>query len=253
MIRIPFNRPRFVGREQEYIAAAIAAGHVSGDGEFTTRCQLLLEKELGAAKVLLTTSCTHALELAALLIDVQSGDEVIVPDFTFVSTANAFVLRGARPRFADIDPMTLNIDPASIARLAGPRTRAIVPVHYGGVGCDMQAIGAIAGAHGSTIIEDNAHGLFGKRDGRHLGTFGAMATLSFHETKNFFCGEGGALVINDPAFAERAEIVREKGTNRKRFFRGLVDKLFAVGHSGGVSLRPAGAAPVGPAAPPRSV
>ncbi|MCI0562151.1 MAG: dTDP-4-amino-4,6-dideoxygalactose transaminase, partial [Nitrososphaera sp.] len=170
------------------------------------------------------TSCTHALEMAALLLDIRPGDEVIIPSFTFVSAANAFVLRGARPVFADIRPDTLNIDESQLEGLITPRTKAIVVMHYGGVGCEMDAIMEIAGRHGVAVVEDNAHGLFGKYRGRYLGTFGCLATLSFHETKNFSCGEGGALLINDAALVERAEIIREKGTDRSRFFRGQVDK-----------------------------
>lgn len=222
--RIPFNRPSFVGRETEYAARALKDGHISGDGQFTRDCNKLLEDSLGAAKVLLTTSCTHALELAALLLEIEPGDEVILPSFTFVSTANAFVLRGARPVFADIRPDTLNIDHEHLPDLVTERTRAIVVVHYAGVGCEMDAITPVAEAAGAAIVEDNAHGLFGSYKGRGLGLFGRISTLSFHETKNFTCGEGGALVLNDPADTERAEILREKGTNRSRFFRGLVDK-----------------------------
>lgn len=221
---IPFNRPSFEGDELAYIAEAIASGHVSGDGPFTKKCHQLLEEELGVNKALLTTSCTHALEMAAILLDIQPGDEVIVPSFTFVSTVNAFVLRGARPVFADVRPDTLNIDPTHVAQLISARTKAVVPVHYAGVGCEMDALCSLAERTGVRIIEDNAHGLFGKYRGRYLGTFGALATQSFHETKNFSCGEGGALLINDPDLVERAEIVREKGTNRSRFFRGQVDK-----------------------------
>jgi dTDP-4-amino-4,6-dideoxygalactose transaminase len=222
--RIPFNRPTFVGRETEYVARALTDGHISGDGQFTRDCNKLLEDSLGAARVLLTTSCTHALELAALLLDLKPGDEVILPSFTFVSTANAFVLHGATPVFADVRPDTLNIDHDRIAQLVTERTRAIVVVHYAGVGCEMDAITPVAEAAGADVIEDNAHGLFGSYKGRVLGSFGRISTLSFHETKNFTCGEGGALVLNDPGDAERAEILREKGTNRSRFFRGLVDK-----------------------------
>ena len=223
-IDIPFNRPCLAGAELEYMQQAIAAGKIAGDGRFTRRCEELLAAELGAARVLLTTSCTHALEMSALLLDLLPGDEVVIPSFTFVSTVNAFALRGARPVFADIRPDTLNLDEARLPGLLGPRTRAIVPVHYAGVGCDMEAILAIAGRHGLAVVEDNAHGLFGSRRGRKLGSFGCMSTLSFHETKNVTCGEGGALVINDPRYVERAEIVREKGTNRSQFFRGMVDK-----------------------------
>jgi dTDP-4-amino-4,6-dideoxygalactose transaminase len=223
-ISIPFNRPCLAGNEYKYIAEAIANGHASGDGPFTRRCHELLEKELGAAKVLLTTSCTHALEMAAILLDCGPGDEVILPSFTFVSTANAFVLRGARIVFADIRPDTLNIDEAQLERLVTDRTKAIVPVHYAGVACDMDAICAIARRHGVRIVEDNAHALFGRYRGKYTGTFGTLATQSFHETKNVTCGEGGALVVNDPDLVERALIVREKGTNRSQFFRGQVDK-----------------------------
>ena len=222
--KIPFNRPCLVGNELEYIADVIQAGHASGDGVYTKKCQLLLEQVLGVPKVLLTTSCTHALEMAALLLDIQPGDEVIVPSFTFVSTVNAFVLRGARPIFIDIRPDTLNLDEMQLERLITPRTKAIVPVHYGGVGCELDAIMKIAERHDIAVVEDNAHGLFGKYKGKYLGTFGCLATQSFHETKNFTCGEGGALLINDLQYIERAEIIREKGTNRSRFFRGEVDK-----------------------------
>lgn len=222
--RIPFNRPYSTGIEQLYMAESLASGRISGDGPFTQKCHALLERELGVAKVLLTTSCTHALEMAALLLDIQPGDEVIVPSFTFVSTINAFVLRGGRPVFADIRPDTLNLDESRLEQLVGPRTRAILPVHYAGVGCAMDVIQSVAQHHGVAVVEDNAHGLFGTYQGKYLGTFGCLATQSFHETKNFTCGEGGALLINDPAYVERAEIIREKGTNRSRFFRGQVDK-----------------------------
>ncbi|MCX6026999.1 MAG: dTDP-4-amino-4,6-dideoxygalactose transaminase [Chloroflexi bacterium] len=222
--RIPFNRASLAGPEPDYLLQAVANGHLAGDGPFTGRCHTLLQDVLGVPRVLLTTSCTHALEMAALLLDLGPGDEVIVPSFTFVSTANAFALRGARLVFADIRPDTLNIDEQQLERLISPRTRAIVPVHYAGVGCEMDAICAIAARHSVAVVEDNAHGLFGKYRNRWLGTFGALATQSFHETKNFTCGEGGALLINDAQFVERAEIIREKGTNRSRFFRGQVDK-----------------------------
>jgi dTDP-4-amino-4,6-dideoxygalactose transaminase len=224
MYMIPFNRAALTGNEYVYTAQAITDGHISGDGQFTKRCHELLERELGCAKALLTTSCTHALEMTALLLDLQPGDEVIVPSFTFVSTINAYVLRGARPIFCDIRADTLNIDETVIESLITRRTKAIVLVHYAGVGCEMDAIMAIAGRHGIPVVEDNAHGLFGLYRGRPLGTIGAMATLSFHETKNFTCGEGGALLLNDRQHIERAEIIREKGTNRSRFFRGQVDK-----------------------------
>ena len=223
-IKIPFNRTSLVGREMEYVVQAVANGHISGDGAFTRRCHELLERELCVRKALLTTSCTHALEMAAILLDIQPGDEVIAPSFTFVSTVNAFALRGARPVFADIRPDTLNIDEPKLESLITPKTKAIVVVHYAGVACEMDAIMEIANRRRIAVVEDNAHGLFGKYKGRYLGTFGALATLSFHETKNFSCGEGGALLINDPGFIERAEIIREKGTDRSKFFRGQVDK-----------------------------
>jgi dTDP-4-amino-4,6-dideoxygalactose transaminase len=221
---IPFNRPCLVGNEYKYIAEAIANGHASGDGPFTRRCHELLERELQVPKALLTTSCTHALEMAAILLNCGPGDEIILPSFTFVSTANAFVLRGARMVFADIRPDTLNLDETKLEALITPRTRAIVVVHYAGVACEMDAICAIARRHGVAVIEDNAHGLFARYQGRYTGTFGCLATQSFHETKNVTCGEGGALLVNDPALIERALIVREKGTNRSQFFRGQVDK-----------------------------
>lgn len=198
--------------------------HISGDGPFTKSAQEHLEQALGAKRVLLTTSCTHALEMAALLLDIQPGDEVILPAFTFVSSVNAFALRGAVPIFIDIRPDTLNIDESLIEAAITKRTRAIVVVHYAGVGCEMETISALAQAHGVALIEDNAHGLFGRYRGQFLGTFGTLATQSFHETKNFTCGEGGALVLNDERHVERAEILREKGTNRARFFRGQIDK-----------------------------
>ena len=214
--RVPFNRASVTGRELEYLRDAIDNGYISGDGPYTRRCEELLEQELGAPRVLLTTSCTHALEAAALVLDVGPEDEVIVPSFTFVSTAAAFALRGARLVFADVRPDTLNLDESLLPDLVTERTRAIVPVHYAGVGCELEAIGA----HGVPVVEDNAQGLFGRFRGRPLGTFGVLAAQSFHETKNLTCGEGGALVVNDPALAERAEVIREKGTDRKRFFRG---------------------------------
>ena len=221
---IPFNKASLTGNEINYILESVNHGHISGDGPFTKRCHALLEQMTGAAKALLTTSCTHALEMSAILLRLKPGDEVIVPSFTFVSTVNAYVLHGARPVFIDIRRDTLNMDEAQLERLVTPRTRAIVPVHYAGVGCEMDAIDAVAMRHGLAVIEDNAHGLFGKYKGRPLGSFGAMATQSFHETKNITCGEGGALLLNDPQFVERAEIIREKGTNRSRFFRGQIDK-----------------------------
>jgi dTDP-4-amino-4,6-dideoxygalactose transaminase len=224
MAPISFNRARALGREFEYIQAAIDSMHLSGDGQFTRKCSELLEKALGAPKVLLTTSCTHALEMAALLVDLKPDDEVIVPSFTFVSTAAAFRLHGARIVFADVRRDTLNLDESKLEALITPRTRAIVPVHYAGVGCEMEAMTALARRHAIAVIEDNAHGLFGRYRGRPLGTLGQLGVQSFHETKNFTSGEGGALVINDPALIDRAEVIRQKGTNRSRFFRGQVDK-----------------------------
>ena len=223
-ITIPFNQPGWAGGELAHIEDAVRRGHISGDGYYTKRCNQLLEQALGAGRCLLTTSCTHALEMAALLLDLGPEDEVIVPAFTFVSTVNAFCLRGARPRFIDVRPDTLNLDERQLEGLLTPRTRAIVPVHYAGVGCEMDAILTLAAKHGVAVVEDNAHGLFARYRGRALGTFAPLATLSFHETKNFVCGEGGALLMNDPALVERAEILREKGTNRSRFFRGQTDK-----------------------------
>ena len=221
---IDFNKPTLIGCEFEYIQQAIENRHISGDGYFTKQCHDLLESTLGVPKALLTTSCTHALEMAALLLDIQPGDEFIVPSFTFVSTVNAFVLRGARPVFIDIRPDTLNFDEQQLERLITPRTKAILVVHYAGVACEMDKTLEIANRYAIPVVEDNAHGLFGKYHGRYLGTFGCLATQSFHETKNFTCGEGGALLINNPNLIERAEILREKGTNRSRFFRGQVDK-----------------------------
>ncbi|WP_415910055.1 dTDP-4-amino-4,6-dideoxygalactose transaminase [Oleiharenicola sp. Vm1] len=221
---IPFNHSTVVGREYAYIQQAMGSGQIAGDRDFSRKCQSLLERELGVHRALVTTSCTHALEMAALLLDLQPGDEVIVPSFTFVSSANAFALRGAKPVFCDVRPDTLNLDEAKLPLHVTPRTRAVVPVHYAGVACEMDVIGALAKQHGLVMVEDNAHGLFGKYRGRWLGTLGAMATQSFHETKNITCGEGGALLVNDARFAERAEIIREKGTNRARFFRGQIDK-----------------------------
>ncbi|HWC01663.1 MAG TPA: dTDP-4-amino-4,6-dideoxygalactose transaminase [Methylomirabilota bacterium] len=222
--RIPFNRPGLAGNELRYIQESVDSGRISGDGVFTERCRHLLEELIGAPRVLLTTSCTTALEMAALLLDLASGDEVIMPSFTFVSTANAVVLRGARPVFVDIRPDTLNLDERLLERLITPRTRAIVPVHYAGISCEMDALLTVANRHRLEVVEDNAQGLFGEYRGRPLGSVGGLAALSFHETKNISCGEGGALVINDARYIERAEIIREKGTNRSRVFRGLVDK-----------------------------
>jgi len=222
--RIPYNRVTLTGQELPYIREAVERGHLAGDGSFTRRCHELLQRELGVPRVLLTTNCTHALEMSALLLELEPRDEVIVPSFAFVTTVNAFALHGATPVFADVRPDTLNLDERRLADLIGPRTRAVVPLHYAGVACEMDPILALARAHGFTVIEDNAHGLFARYRGRLLGTFGALATQSFHETKNLTCGEGGALLLNEPRFLERAEILREKGTNRSRFFRGQVDK-----------------------------
>jgi dTDP-4-amino-4,6-dideoxygalactose transaminase len=221
---IPFNRSSLEGRELEYIFQTITIGQIAGDQTFSKKCHQFLEDTLGVKRALLTTSCTHALEMAALLLEIKPGDEVIVPDFTFVSTPNAFVLHGATPVFCDVRADTLNLDETKLEALITPRTKAIVPVHYAGVSCEMDAIMTIAEKHGVAVVEDNAHGLFGKYKDRWLGTFGCLATQSFHETKNITCGEGGALLINDELFMGRAEIIREKGTNRARFFRGQVDK-----------------------------
>jgi len=223
-MNIPFNQPSIIGRELEYINIAIKNGHISGDGLFTKRCNIYLENGLGVNKSLLTTSCTHALEMSAILLDLKPGDEVIVSSFTFVSTVNAFVLRGVKPVFIDIRPDTLNMDENKLEELITKKTKAIIPVHYAGVGCEMDKIMNIANNHNIPVIEDNAHGLFGKYKDRYLGTFGTFATQSFHETKNFSCGEGGALFINDESFFQRAEIIREKGTNRSKYFRGEIDK-----------------------------
>jgi dTDP-4-amino-4,6-dideoxygalactose transaminase len=221
---VDFNNPIPVGKELEYINQAIQSGHISGDGPFTKKCHAYLEGALGVPKVLLTTSCTHALDMSAILLNIQPGDEVIIPDFTFVSTVNAFVLRGAKPVFLDIRHDTLNLDESKLEEVITEHTKAIIPVHYAGVGCEMDVIMEIAKHHKLAVVEDNAHGLFGRYKGKYLGTFGTLAAQSFHETKNFSSGEGGALLINDQELVERAEIVREKGTNRSRFFRGQIDK-----------------------------
>jgi dTDP-4-amino-4,6-dideoxygalactose transaminase len=223
-IHIPFNKPCIVGSELIYVGQAVAGGHASGDGPFTRRAQKLMEERFDAGRILLTTSCTAALELAALLCGFGPGDEVILPSFTFVSTANAIVLRGATPVFVDIRPDTLNIDERLIEAAITPRTRAIFPIHYAGVACEMDEIMAIARRHHLLVVEDAAQGVSAKYKGQSLGTIGQMGCYSFHETKNFSCGEGGALTINDPALEKRAEILREKGTNRSQFTRGQVDK-----------------------------
>ena len=221
---IPFNRPYMTGRELHYIAQAHADGHLAGDGKFTRQCSEWLRALIGSPQALLTHSCTAALEMAAILADLQPGDEVIMPSYTFVSTANAFALRGAVPVFIDIRPDTLNLDETKIEAAITTRTRAIVPVHYAGVGCEMDAIMEIAQRHGLVVIEDAAQGIMSRYQDKSLGSMGHMAALSFHETKNIVSGEGGALLVNDPKLAQRAEIIREKGTNRSQFFRGQVDK-----------------------------
>jgi len=223
-MNIPFNKPYMTGKELWYISQAHASGHLAGDGQFTKKCSAWLEQRIGCQKALLTHSCTAALEMAAILADIQPGDEVIMPSYTFVSTANAFVLRGGVPVFVDIRPDTLNLDETKIEAAITPRTKAIVPVHYAGVGCEMDTIMDIARRHKLLVIEDAAQGIMSTYKGRPLGSIGHMAALSFHETKNIISGEGGALLINDPRFVERAEIIREKGTNRSQFFRGQVDK-----------------------------
>jgi dTDP-4-amino-4,6-dideoxygalactose transaminase len=224
MIRIPFNRPHVVGTELSYVAEAQANGHLSGDGPFTRRCHAWLERQAGGGKALLTHSCTAALEMAAILAGIGPGDEVILPSYTFVSTANAFVLRGAVPVFVDIRPDTLNLDERLVEAALTERTRAVVPVHYAGVGCAMDFIRGLAERNDLTVIEDAAQGIMSTYRGQPLGSLGHLGAYSFHETKNILCGEGGALLVNDPAMAARAEIVREKGTNRSQFFRGQVDK-----------------------------
>ena len=225
MKKIVFNRASFVGKELKYISEAIQNAHISGNGPFTERAEMLLEEILDhPSKVLLTTSCTHALEMAAILLDLKPGDEVIVPSYTFVTSALAFHMHGAKIVFADIKPETLTLDEKLLQKLVTEKTRAIIPVHYGGVSCEMDQILDIATKNNIIVIEDNAHGLFGKYKGKNLGTLGHMATQSFHETKNVSCGEGGALVINDTSYVERAEVIREKGTDRSKFFRGQIDK-----------------------------
>src|SRR3990170_4365597 len=222
---IPFNRSSPMGREQEYLVQGLTSGHMSASGPFSTRASSLLREALGSADVLLTTSCTGALEMSALLLDLQPGDTVIVPSFTFVTSALAFVRAGARIIFADIEPVTLGIDPAHVADLMDKSVRAVVAVHYGGVGCDLEGLRAVlAKWEGVTLIEDNAHGLFGTYKGAPLGSFGRFSTLSFHETKNISCGEGGALVLNESADIERAHVLYDKGTNRRAFMLGDVDK-----------------------------
>ena len=224
LVRIPFNRPQRVGPELAYIAEAIELGNASGDGPFSERCCRMLEDRFGIGKVLLTGSCTAALEIAALLCDFAPGDEVVMPSFTYVATASAFVRAGARPVFADIRPDTLCLDMTAVEAALTPRTRAIVPVHYGGVACDMTTLGAIAGAHGLRVVEDAAQGVGATYRGRALGTIGDLGCYSFHETKNVQCGQGGALCLNREADATRAEILRDRGTNRGQHFRGEIDR-----------------------------
>jgi dTDP-4-amino-4,6-dideoxygalactose transaminase len=223
-MKVPFNRPTIAPQQSAYVSEAFRGGHLSGDGPFTKKASEVLSDLHGDSKVLLTTSCTSALELSALLLDLQPGDEVIVPSFTFVSSANAFVIMGANIVFAEVERETLSISTKTVQHLITPRTKAIVAVNYGGAPSVTQELIDLAAAHNVMIIEDNAHGLFASHEGNPLGTQSALSTLSFHETKNITCGEGGALVINDPNLIERAEIIREKGTNRSQFFRGMIDK-----------------------------
>lgn len=221
---INFNVPSVVGNELKYIEDAINAGHLSGDGKYSKECHKWLEKTIGTKKALLTTSCTHALEMAALLLNIQADDEVIMPSYTFVSTANAFALRGAKIIFVDIRPDTMNIDETKIEAAITNKTRAIIPVHYAGVSCEMDTIMELAEKYGIFVVEDAAQGIMSTYKGKVLGSIGHLGTYSFHETKNFISGEGGALLINDERFIEHAEIIREKGTNRSKFIRGQVDK-----------------------------
>lgn len=222
---IPFNKPPFTGNEEKYVLESMRSAKISGDGEFTKRCHQWFEEKLGCQKALLTTSCTHALEMAAILLDIREGDEVIMPSYTFVSTANAFVLRGARIVFVDIRPDTMNMDETKIEAAITNKTKAIVPVHYAGVACEMDTIMEIARRYNLYVIEDAAQGMMSTYNGKPLGTIGHLGAYSFHETKNYTSGgEGGLLIINDPRFCERAEIIREKGTNRSQFFRGMIDK-----------------------------
>ena len=224
MHKIPFNRADIGSRDLALLSKSISDGHISGNGPFTKQAESEISRVIGSHKTLLTTSCTHALEMSALLLNLKTGDEVIVPAFTFVSTASAFMLYGAKPVFVDVQHDTLNINPESVEAAITERTRAICVVHYGGVACEMEKLSEIAKRHDLVLIEDNAHGLFAKYEHQYLGTFGSLATQSFHETKNITCGEGGALIVNDPKLAERAEILREKGTDRTKFLRGQVDK-----------------------------
>ena len=222
-LSVPFNKPYFTGKEMEYIRRVFSEGSISGGGPFAQKCQELLGHQLGALKVILTTSCTHALEISSLLLDVQPQDEIIMPSFTYVSTVNSYVLRGARPVFIDIRPDTLNMDESLLEGSITPRTKAILPVHYAGTGCEMDAISGIASRYGIPVVEDNAHGVFGKYKGKYLGTLGCLGALSFHGTKHLTCGEGGALIINDSRYIDRSEVICEKGTDRARFIRGETD------------------------------
>lgn len=222
---MPFNKPTLTGNEEKYVLESMRSSKISGDGEFTRRCHQWFKNKLECKKALLTTSCTHALEMAAILLDIKEGDEVIMPSYTFVSTANAFVLRGAKIVFVDIRPDTMNIDEKKIEQAITDKTKVIVPVHYAGVSCEMDTIMAIANKHKLFVVEDAAQGMMSIYKGKPLGTIGHLGTFSFHETKNYTsAGEGGLLIINDDHFVERADIIREKGTNRSQFFRGMVDK-----------------------------
>ena len=224
-MKIGFNKPTYTGNEEKYVIASMKSSKISGDGEFTKRCHKWCEEKLKCKKVLLTTSCTHALEIAAILLDIKDGDEVIMPSYTFVSTANAFVLRGAKIVFVDIRPDTMNIDETKIEEAITSKTKVIVPVHYAGVACEMDTIMDIAKRCNLFVVEDAAQGMMSKYKDKALGTIGHLGTFSFHETKNYTsAGEGGLLIINDDRFVQRAEIIREKGTNRSLFFRGMVDK-----------------------------
>ena len=224
MEKLDFNRVAFNGRELDYIAESVQSGHIAGNGPFTKRAEALLADIHGGSRSLLTTSCTHSLEMSAMLLDLQPGDEVIVPAFAFVSTANAFVVHGATPVFVDVRGDTMNLDVEAVEAALGPKTRAICAIHYGGVAAEPDRLANLASSHDVMLIEDNADGLGGQFNGQALGTFGALSAASFHETKNVTCGEGGALIVNDARLSDRAEVLREKGTNRSRFFRGEVDK-----------------------------
>lgn len=224
-MKIPFNKPPYTGNEEKYVIESMKSSKISGDGDFTKKCHKWFEEKLDCKKVLLTTSCTHALEMAAILLDIEEGDEVIMPSYTFVSTANAFVLRGAKIVFVDIRPDTMNINEIKIEQAITSKTKAIVPVHYAGVGCEMDTIMDIATRYNLFVVEDAAQGMMSSYKGKPLGTIGHLGAFSFHETKNYTsAGEGGLLIINDENFVQRAEIIREKGTNRSLFFRGMVDK-----------------------------